>query len=232
LHRHSVAALAGGFIASATRFAVAAPEKQEMNPAEVEAWLESRALKASTDAGETPEVPPPPPRDYGFVVETSVGALTHLGDMKHVSPTSPWFRAMFGWEPLRWLMVAASADVAFGSTRYANPPPGPRGFVLFGFSAGPRFTLEPTDWLGLFLQGEIGIAEVSEDVLGTYGFDDADQLGPYFGGMLGFEWFQVNPHYAIVGSGGVRSYAQILDRPRSSDPPLAWMASLGLGYTF
>ena len=114
----------------------------------------------------------------------------------------------------------------------ANRPPEPRGYALWGFGVGVRFTLEPSDSIGLFLQGDVGASEVTEDVLATYGYLDADDVNPYFGAQLGLEWYQVSPHYAFVFQGGIRNYAQLLGRQLSSATPLAWTGTAGLQYTF
>jgi hypothetical protein len=220
-------------LAATGRAETGSPAKpDEPTRQEVEAWLEARALPADVSAEPAPEAPPLPPRDHGFVVEGAVGALGHIGDMRFISPMSPLFHLKIGWEPVRWLMLFALGDVAFGSTSLANPPPGPRSYYLWGIGAGVRATWEPTDWLGLFVQAEIGAARVSEDVLATYGFADADSVSPYFGAGLGLEWYQVSPHLALVTQGGIRNYGEMLDRQLSGGTPLAWLASAGISYTF
>jgi hypothetical protein len=49
--------------------------------------------------------------------------------------------------------------------------------------------------------------------------------------MLGFEWYQVNPHLGLGLQGGVRQYNG-LDRERASSGPLAWVGALALRYAF
>jgi hypothetical protein len=164
-------------------------------------------------------------------VESSLGALGQIGDLRRISPLAPWVRGAFGWEPTHWLMLLAQGDVAFGSTSYANPPPDPRGYALWALSVALRFGVQPSPSVGLFAQGEIGATRVTTDVLRSYGFTDADQVGPYFGALAGVEWYQVSPHYALVAEGGVRSYAQVLDREGGASP-LAWIGALALKYTF
>jgi hypothetical protein len=129
-------------------------------------------------------------------------------------------------------MLFAETDVAFSDTSYANPPPDPRAYALYGFGAGGRFTLHPTDRFGVYAQGSLGAARVSEDVLQVYGYRDAHDFNPYFGASLGLEWYQVNPHYALALHGGIRSYASGLGRERSSDPALAAIFGLTLRYAF
>jgi len=211
-----------------------AAEGPETGPTEqqIEAFLAAAPATADiSTAPDAPEAPPPPPRHHGFVVESSLGAMGQAGDLRHVTPVSPWLHAAFGWEPTHWLMLLAQGDVAFGSTSLANPPPDPRGFALWGLSGALRFGLQPSKALGLYLQGEIGAACVTTDVLRSYGFTDANQVGPYFGADAGLEWYQVSPHYALVVHGGVRSYAQILAREGGS-AALAWTSAAGLKYTF
>lgn len=207
-------------------------EPVQPNQADIEAWLNAEPAQADTAPDDAPEAPPPPPHKYGFVLEGSLGALGYLGDMKHVSPTSPWFNARFGWEPFRWGMIFISGDIAFGSTEYANPPPPARGFALYGFGGGLRFTWEFARWFGLYLQGELGGSLVSEDVLATYGYTDTDATHFYYGGMLGIEWYQVSSHYALVATGGVRDYSNLLQRQLGDSLALSWIGSAALQYTF
>jgi hypothetical protein len=206
----------------------AGPDQQQ-----IESWLESEPASADLSAKEAPEAPPPPPRKHGFVVESSFGLMGNLGAMRHVTPTMPWFRTAFGWEPTKWLMLLAQGDIATGSTNLASAPPAPRGFALWAVSGAVRFGIAPTRFLGISLQGEIGATRVTEDVLRTYGFADANSVGPYFGALLGVEWYQVSPHLALVGQAGLRSYGQIFDRPLlSNGPALAWIGAAALKYTF
>jgi hypothetical protein len=129
-------------------------------------------------------------------------------------------------------MVFAESDVVFSSTSYANPPPDPRSYALYGFGSGVRFTLKPTDRFGVYVQGSLGLASVSDDVLSIYGYRDADTFNPYFGGMLGLEWYQVSPHYALAVHGGVRDYPDLFARTLDDQMPLAWIGGASLRYTF
>jgi len=211
----------------------AEPKERAITPGEVESWLDSKG-EPSADAGavDTDAPPPPPPRHKGFVVESTIGAFGQMGEMRHTSPLAPWFRLQFGFEPLSWLMVFAEGDLVLSSTGYSNPPPPPRSYALYGFGAGLRGTVKPTDRVGIYLQGSLGEAEVSADVLSIYGYPDANKLNLYVGGELGVEWYQVNPHFALAAHGGVRDYTATFKRQLSSQPPLAWVSGLALRYTF
>jgi len=208
------------------------PAKQPLTDASLEAWLS----KDPGDADTTPdraelEAPPLPPRRHGVVIEGSVGALGHLGDMKHVSPAAPWFRLQAGYEIFDWLMAFGQGDVALANTAYAHRPPDKRSYALFGFGAGARASWQPLAALGFYLQGEVGLGSVDQDVLSSYGYRHAGQLQPYFGGTVGVEWFQINPHYGLALYGGARDYVQTFERSYGANPPIVWVSGLALRYT-
>jgi hypothetical protein len=226
-----------GLIALSSRPALAAEEPKErtISPTEVESWLDSSGQpKPDADTGESDEdlAPPPPPRHKGFVVESTIGAFGQLGDMKHISPIAPWFRLQFGYEPLRFLMVFAEGDLVVSNTSYAAQPPPPRTYALWGFGAGLRGTVKASERVGLYLQGSLGGAEITDDVLGTYGYPNADKFNLYFAGELGVEWYQVSPHLALALHGGVRDYSTGFKRLEGTGPALAWVSGVALRYTF
>lgn len=211
------------------------PQTRQMTQQEIEAWLDARNMPGSKDVGaveEPPEAPPPPPRKQGLVVEGSVGALGHLGSMKNISPTAPWFHLQLGFEPLSWLMAFGEVDAAFATTSYANPPPEPRGYAFYSFGGGVRITVRPTERVGIYAQGSLGLGRISEDVLHVYGYEDADTFNLYFGGQLGVEWYQVNPHYALALHGGVKNYEGIFGRTGGGQTALAWTGGVAIRYAF
>jgi hypothetical protein len=210
----------------------AAQAPEDPTREEVEAWLASRALPPSIDPDASELAPPPEPRRPGIVLEGSAGALGHLGEMRFISPISPMLQLRLGWEPARWIMLSLASDVAFGRTTHARPPPEPRAYVLHGAAFGVRATWDPADLLGLFAQIEGGVAWIDSPALATLGFRDAASVAPYFGGSLGVKWYQVSPHVAIIGQGGVRVYQQTFRRDISAETPLAWTGQVGLAYTF
>jgi hypothetical protein len=224
-----------GLFGVAGHAAEAAPRERQLTPEEIDAWLDSRAMpksQADTSAEEDADAPPPPPREHGFVLESSVGVLGHLGHMKNISPSSPWFGLRFGYEPLRWLMVFAEADLFVGSTSYAHPPPPPRSYAFWGIGAGVRVTVRPVERFGVYGQLGLGAGEATEDVLELYGYENAEELNLYQSAQLGLEWYQVSPHLALALHGGVRHYQDGLKRLRSTEPPLAWLSGVALRYTF
>jgi hypothetical protein len=207
-------------------------EQPSFDQAAVAAALEespaAAAHKRAEKAGSPLDVPPPPPRKKGIVLETSLGAMGFLGKLKNVSPTASMLHAQLGYEPLRWLMVFVETDISFTSTRYIEPS---RGYAIYGMGGGARFTVRFTERVAGYAQGDIGLMETSSDLLATYGFRDAQNWNVYFGGTLGVEWYQVNPHYALALYGGARKTPGF-EREVRSDPALSWVGGAGIRYTF
>jgi hypothetical protein len=207
-------------------------EQPQYDQAAVAAALEeapgSAAVKHAEKAGTPLEVPSPPPRKKGFVLDTSVGAMGFLGKLKNVSPTASMLHMQLGYEPLRWLMAFVEADIAFTSTRYIEPS---RGYAMYGVGGGVRFTARFSERVGGYVQGDLGLMETSSDVLHTYGFRKAEDWNLYFGGMLGVEWYQVDPHYALALNGGARKTPGF-ERAVGSDPAISWLGGASIRYTF
>jgi hypothetical protein len=232
---HTVAALfgAGAWLAAAPAHATEGPKERAITTNEVVSWLDAKDQPvADEDAAGDELAPPLPPRHQGFVVESSIGAFGQIGAMKNISPIAPWFHLQFGYEPLRFLMVFAEGDLMISNTSYAHPPPEPRTYSLWGFGAGLRGTVKPGERVGLYLQGSLGGAQVNSDVLGIYGYSNADGLNLYFAAELGVEWYQVSPHLALAVHGGLRDYTATFKREQSDQPPLAWVSGVSLRYTF
>jgi hypothetical protein len=206
------------------------PSGTQLTDTKLDAWLNETPDQADVSTERERELPALPPRHHGWVMEGSVGALGHLGNMRDVSPVAPWFRLQLGYEPLDWLMIFGEADVALSSTSRANRPPEKRGYALFGLGAGARLSWQAFDAVGLYLQGDAGFASVNEDVLATYGYPDANSLQPFAGAALGVEWFQLSPHYALALSGGARDYFQSFERINGDRPPLVWYSSAAIRY--
>jgi hypothetical protein len=210
------------------------PAERRLTTGEIEQWLDqpSGAVPADSATPGPEEAPPPPPHRHGVTIESSIGALTYLGPLQHITPTSPWFHLKLGFEPWRWLLVFAETDQVFSTTSYAHPPPPPRTYRMYGFGGGLRFTVKFIERLGGYVEGSGGIAEASTDVLEVYGYTHATEWSPYFGGRLGLEWYPVNPHLAVSAHGGVRSYQAGLKREQSQELALAVLGGLALRYTF
>jgi hypothetical protein len=218
------------------RPAWAAEETKEraITTGEIESWLDAEPGTPTADQGAAPgeEEPLPAPRRHGLVVESGLGMLWQVGALKNVTPAAPLFQLRVGYEFFDFLMPFIELDVAFCTTAYASEPPPPRSYWQYGGGAGARATLPVGRIFALFAQGSLGLSRISEqNVLSIYGFPDADEFNPYFGGELGFEWYQVNPHLALAAHGGARYY-QGLTRDQGGGPPLATLGTLDLRYAF
>jgi hypothetical protein len=165
------------------------------------------------------------------VLETGAGAVFQLGALRHVSPPSPWLQVHLGYEVAEWFMVLVNADLTLADTSYAARPPEPRTYAHYAVGAGGRFQFRLASWLAAHAQLELGISEVTEDVLEQYGYRQADSLGFHYGARLGLEWLQVNPHLALGAQGTLRNYSG-LDRANNADAPLAAIGALTLRYAF
>lgn len=207
-------------------------EQPQYDQAAVSAALEetpgAAAAKRAEKAGTPLDVPPPPPRKRGVVLETSLGAMGFLGKLKNVSPTASMLHAQLGYEPFRWLMAFVEGDIAFTSTRYIEPS---RGYALYGLGGGARVTGHFSERVAGYVQGDVGMMEASSDVLVSYGFRDSESWNVYFGGTAGVEWYQVDPHYALALNGGVRATPG-LKREVGDDLALSWLGAASIRYTF
>jgi len=221
---------------AASGVAQAAEQRErKITTGEIEKWLEAEPGTKQTDEGseEADEEPLPAPRHHGLVVESGVGFVNHLGELKNITPMAPWFQVRVGYEPFAWLMPFVEADASFASTEYASRPPPPRSFWHYGAGAGLRVTFAISQTFGVMAQGSFGFALISEqNVLSIYGFPDADEPTLYAGGELGFEWYPVNPHLALGLRGGIRTYGAGLAREQGGDPPLAALGSAQIRYAF
>lgn len=197
----------------------------------LEAWLDAEpgVLEAKADKDRL-AVPIVAPRKHGVVIETGMGALGHIGSMSHVSPTSPFFRLQVGLEVLDWLMVLGQSDLCISDTRYAGRAVESRPYALFGGGLGLRLAWQALPNVAFTLQGDTGFASVDEDVLETHGYRQSTELRNYYSGVLGIDWYQVSPHYALRFFGGARSYRRTFRRVAGDPRPLAWLGGISLRY--
>lgn len=227
------------FVSLAVSLAVAAPSHARADepapPAAVTVSPERPAVAAegATEEGAPPAAPPPKPYAKSLVLDTSLGALVPMGAFRHVAPPSPWMRLTVGYELFRWLMLFGSGELSLTDTSVAQGQPNTRAFPIFGFGGGARVTVRLGARFGLYGQGELGAmrADIADGALRLVGFGGAESLGLYAGGRLGFEWYQVDRHFALGTSLGVRD-AFGFAHDRASDTPLMLDASLAVRYAF
>jgi len=194
---------------------------------------ESAALSTAPEA--PLEAPPPPPYKATVVIDSSIGALVFLGKFGKTAPPAPWIRTQVGYEIFKWVMVFGEGELAFTDTSKSQDPPKTRAFPIFGFGGGARFTARFTDRIGAYLQGSVGAmkADIRTNALGIIGFKEAESLGIYFAGRVGVEWYQVNRHFGLGLTSGLRNATGFKQRGGgSNDTPLAFDAGASIRYAF
>jgi hypothetical protein len=216
---------------------VGPPARADEQPIKID--LEPKADKptaaATQRATEPPEAPPPAPRRKGFVVDATLGALGFLGTFRRLAPPGPWLHLDFGFEPFRWLMVLAEAELAFTDTSVSLDASKVRAFPIYGFGFGVRPKVHVSDRVAIFLQGQLGgmAADVPDNALGILGYQRAESVRPYAGGRLGLEWYQIDRHLALGLMGGLRTCSGFSSSvPGRGDTPLLVDGGATLRYTF
>jgi hypothetical protein len=190
---------------------------------------------ALVDAPVAPaEAPPPPPYKKSIVVDSSLGALVFLGKFGKTAPPAPWIRTQVGYEIFKWLMPFAEGELGFTDTSGSQEPPKTRAFPLFAFGAGARFTARFTDRFGVYAQGSVGgmKADIRRRALEIIGFKNAEDLGLYFGARLGLEWYQLDRHFALGITSGVRDATGFKRTTGGSDTPIVFDAGASIRYAF
>jgi hypothetical protein len=227
-----VASTACTTLTSASRAAAQETAPIPSGPIDLEKDTQSSAL---ADAPVAPaEAPPPPPYKKSIVVDSSLGALVFLGKFGKTAPPAPWIRTQVGYELFKWLMIFGEGEIGFTDTSNSQEPPKTRAFPLFGFGAGARFTARFTDRFGVYVQGSIGAmkADIRRRALEIIGYENAEDLGLYFAGRLGLEWYQLDRHFALGVTSGLRDATGFKRTGGGSDTPLAFDAGASIRYAF
>jgi hypothetical protein len=180
------------------------------------------------------EAPPMEARTKGFVLDATAGALFFLGQMGKVATPAPHFRAMFGYEPFRWMLLFARGELAFSTTGNLEEPPFKRAFPIFGFGAGLRATAHITERVAVFAEASIGVlkCDIATRALSNLGLPDAEKLRPDALARLGVEWYQLDRHFAIGLAAGARVATGFSRLGPKADTPLLGEAQATLRYTF
>ncbi len=206
----------------------------ESPAAQVDLTRDTRPVAAEDPTAPPPEAPPPPPYKKTLVLDSSLGVMAFVGQFGKVAPPGPWMHVQLGYEVLRWLMLYGEGELAFSDTSNSQAPPNTRAFPLFGLGGGARFTVRFTDHVAAYLQGGLGAlkADIATNALGLIGFRDAESLGLYLGGRLGVEWYQLDRHFAIGLTTGIRLAQGFEKIGASRDTPLAIDGGASLRYAF
>lgn len=192
------------------------------------------SLVASHAAAQDMDVstaPPMAPFKRGPLIEGSIGMYAPTGRLKNLSAPGPWMRLTVGYDISKWLALFAEGDAAFLSTNRAPPPPGERGYVLYGFGIGTRLSIPAGERIRFPLRFELGGHKVADaGVLSTYEFADAKELAVSYGATAGIEWRAASRHFGLILEGGIRNDSGLSQRQRS-DTPIAIVSALSLHYT-
>ena len=212
----------------------AAAEASPPTAAQVDLAKDTRPPTAEELVAPPPEAPPPLPYKKTLVLDSSIGAIGFLGEFGKVAPPGPWMHVQLGYELLKWLMLYGEGELAFTDTSNRQAPPNTRAFPIFGFGGGARFTIRFTDRVGIYAQGGLGMmkADIATRALGNLGFRDAESLGLYLGARLGFEWFQIDRHFALGLNAGIRTAQGFAKLGAGTDTPLALDGGASLRYAF
>lgn len=210
-----------------------APPAQPVTAEQAKAALEGEGKPESILPQAPLEAPPPPPHKRGLVLEGSMGALGFAGKFQNVAPPAVWMHITLGYEFFKVLMPFISGELAFTDTSAASDPSKNRAFPIYGFGGGVRFTIPIGSRVGIFVQGDIGAmeADITKYALANLGYANAEKLGLYYGGKLGFEWYQINRHMGLGLQGGARLLSGFA-RTVGSDTPVGWDAAATIRYTF
>jgi hypothetical protein len=214
--------------ASAEEQAVSVDLEKDKRPASAEA-------AAPDPNAPPPEAPPVAPYKKSIVLDSSIGAMAFFGEFGKVSPPGPYFRTQLGYEVLKWLMLFGEGELSFTDTSVREAPPRTRAFSIYGGGGGVRFTARFGERIGVYGQASVGLltADVGKNALGNLGFRDAESLDTYLAGRLGFEWYQLDRHFAL----GLTFAARLaqgfgITRVGTSDTPLIGDAAVSLRYAF
>ena len=210
-----------------------------LSPAQIDLEKDTQSSALVDVPAAPPEAPPTAPYKKSIVVDSSLGAFVFLGQFGKTAPPAPWIRTQVGYELFSWLMLFGEGELGFSDTSKSQDPPKTRAFPLFGFGGGARVTARFTDRFGVYIQGSLGAmkADIRRRALEIIGFRDAEDLGLYLGGRVGVEWYQLDRHFALGLTSGLRNATGFKrvgggGSGGGSDTPLAFDAGASIRYAF
>jgi hypothetical protein len=179
----------------------------------------------------TRTAPPMAPFKRGPLVEGSLGVYAPTGRLKNITAPGPWMRLSIGWDFTHWLAAFVSGDAAFLSTGRAPPPPGERGYVLYGFGVGARVAIPASERIRFPIRFDLGAHRAADGgVLSTYGYNDARDLNVSYGATVGLEWRAATRHLGLIIEGGIRNDSSLGQAGRS-DGTLAIVSAISVHST-
>jgi opacity protein-like surface antigen len=160
----------------------------------------SRVALVALTAGALASIPAPPaaarPAATGWYAEGGLGAVAFLPSASDDAAIGPAFHLRVGRDLFSWLSVGIALSA---SSHEATVPPPPDGewFQLYRGAGdvrlGGRF-----DRIALFVEGGIGLAMISSNVLGKVMITEpGEDFTIAFQGGAGLEYQLENRHYAF-----------------------------------
>jgi len=210
----------------------------ESQPSPLPAGVEILPRPPEPRGSEAPspdEAPPPRPRRRGLLLESALGMLAFAGQFRHVAPPAYLMRTTLGVELLRWLTVLTESELAYTDTSESQDPSHSRAFPIWGLGGGVRLSVPFGLRLAGSIEGDVGAlsAAVPHNTLGNLGFRAAESLGADVGGRLGVDWYQVDPHLALLIRSGARAALGFSATSQAAaDLPLMWDVVAGVRYVF
>jgi hypothetical protein len=136
------------------------------------------------------------PSSSGYVTEAGIGATAFIGPNAGYSAIGPGFHLRVGYDLFSWFTVGGHLGA---STHQATVPPPPEGeyYQLYTAAADARLSASAGRF-GLFVDGGLGLAYISSNVLGKVGIlDPGQRVTVQFEAGGGIEYQLQNRHYAF-----------------------------------
>jgi hypothetical protein len=132
----------------------------------------------------------------GFYLHSDLGGQGFAGGAGRISRPGPRARVGFGYEFLPWLSLGSQLACSFHSTS-AQAPPAPTAFQFYSLTVQAKAQLLLGVRAALWLAADGGIGWASGDFLQAWGLRDAGDIGPMYGGQLGFDYHLMNAHHSL-----------------------------------
>ncbi len=136
------------------------------------------------------------PASSGWFAEGGLGAVGFLPKVSHDAAIGPALDIRIGRDLFSWLSIGLGLEA---SSHEATIPPPPQGewFQLYRAGGDARINVQ-LDSAAIFLEGGVGLAMISSNILGTVMITDpGESFSIAFQGGAGAEYQLENRHYAV-----------------------------------
>ncbi|MDD9937465.1 MAG: hypothetical protein OXT09_27890 [Myxococcales bacterium] len=139
----------------------------------------------------------------GPMVLAHIGGRGYAGGVGRLVEPGVLATVGLGYGLASWFSLAAMFEASVHRTD-APAPPSPGTFEVLDAVLEARLTLPVSARAGLWLAGQGGLGFATSDLLQLYGVQDAGELGPLYGGSLGFDWHMLSRHHSLGVLAGAR----------------------------